>query len=237
MLTAVRRRRVQARLGRLGPGQAGMTLTEVLVSVTLLVVVVVPILNFLSSTQRSEGVVSDSTRQQADARIAIESFSRSLREATYPQGATYVDSSIFDSAGDNSVTFYTDLDSDGVAEQVTYTLDVAASKVTRTVVVPDCSSTCSYVNGATTSSTMVDNVRNADLSACGQGQTGTTPLFTFYQVDRGTGTLTAIPSTQNVNNLVDISYVIMKVVLDITPNRAPTCQTLTTSVSLRNWRG
>ncbi|HEX9375096.1 MAG TPA: hypothetical protein VGB19_02490 [Actinomycetota bacterium] len=223
--------------GRAG-AEHGTTLAELMIVIMLLGLVVAPAVTFLISSQRNEKTVSDSVQQQQDARLALEQFSRALRESSYPQGLTYSQSSLFDAAADNDVTFYTDIDTDGIIEKVRYWLDSGNAQILRTVTDPDCTqSPCSYGATATaTTTTVITNVRNADLTAC-QGQSGTQALFLYYSVDRGTGAQNAISSGGTINNLVDINYVKMTVVVDITPGKSPTCQTLETAVSLRNWRG
>src|SRR5437867_2596461 len=114
MLTRTRVRRT-GRLPRLR-SEAGTTLVELMVVVALLAVVVGPAYMFLSSSQRNQRTVGESVQQQEDARVALEAFSRSLREATYPQGLNYNDSSLFDYAQDNDVSFYTDVGNDGLVD-------------------------------------------------------------------------------------------------------------------------
>ena len=62
---------------------------EVTIAAALPALVVAPTAAFLTSTQRSEKIVGDAARQQADARVALEAFVRSLRESGYGQGLNY----------------------------------------------------------------------------------------------------------------------------------------------------
>ena len=218
--------------------EEGLSLTELAIVSALLLVVIVPATQFIVTTQRNERIVSEATRQQQDARTGMETFSRSLREANYPEGLTYTESSIFGAAAQNDVTYYADADGDGVTEKVRYELDAANAEVKRTVTEPNCAEApCSYTNGATSSTnTVVSYVRNANLAAC--NSSGSKPLFTYYQLDPGTGGVTEIPTpAPGIDALVDINYVKLQVVADVTPGKSPTCQTLETAVSLRNWRG
>ena len=86
---------------------------------------------------------------------------------------------------------------------------------------------------------IIENVRNVAPSAsCTNYSGGAQPLFTYYTVDRGTGAQTPVSiSGVFVNSLVDISFVQITAIVDITPGQSPTCQNIRTSVSLRNWRG
>jgi Tfp pilus assembly protein PilW len=219
--------------------ERGTTLTELAVVVALLGVVLAPAYMFLTTSQSNQRLVDESVQQQQNARVALEIFSRSIREATYPEGYDYSQSSLFGSAAYTDVSFYSDFGNDGTIDRIRYFLDDANSRVERTVTVPDCSgTTCSYgVTATSSTSTVVENVRNADLSAC-SGGTGSQKLFQYYSVNRSSGAPSEITSSVGVlYNLVDINYVKMTVVVDITPGKSPTCQSIDTAVSLRNWRG
>jgi type II secretory pathway component PulJ len=232
MLTGLRGRARRARV------EGGFTVIELTVAFALLGVIVVPAFVYLSSTQHSERVVSEAVRQQQDSRVALNAFARAIRESDYPDGYTYSSSSIFVAASSNDVTFYSDLNNDGVPDMVRYWLD--GTNINRTETRPDCSShPCDYFGaGAVTSTTvMVENARNPNPAQCGKPPlTPPVPLFSYYKADKGTGSLTQI-SPISANDLVDINYVVLAVLIDITTTKSPVCQTLTTSVSPRNWRG
>jgi type II secretory pathway pseudopilin PulG len=224
-------------LGRL-KHEAGITVIEMVVAVAILGLVAPAAMTFVFSMQRNERRVSEATAQEHEARLAVESLSRSLREAGYPEGLSYDSSSIFLTAANDAVTFYSDPDSDSVMERITYRLVPSTSLIERVTVEPDCSvSPCSYATGATSSTrTAVSNVRNGDMSACGSAPGTIEKLFRFYTVDRGSGVRTEISSFV-ADRLVDVSYVQATVVTDITPGQSPICHRLTTGVTLRNWRG
>ena len=228
MLTAIRRM-----LSR----EEGMSLVEVLIVMVLMGIIIPPALMFISSTQRTEREVADATQQQQDARTALESLSRHLREAGYPEGLNSSQAAIFASASPNTMSFFTDFDTDSVNERVTYSLDTTSAEISRTILEPDCSvAPCAYTGTGTTAVTM-QNVRNGDLAPCGDAPGTSTPVFRYYKGDPGAGTLTEIPAAPTVDALVDISYVSVTLVSDVRPEDTPVCQRLETAVSLRNWRG
>lgn len=235
MLSAFSPRRVLRRLKE----QAGITLIEMVVATAILGLVAPGAMMFVFSMQRNEHRISEATQQEHASRLAVEALSRSLREAGYPEGLSFDSSSIFLSAANDSVTFYSDPDGDSVMDRLTYRLVPASSLIERIKVEPSCGpSGCSYSTGATSSTRIaVENVRNGDMTACGSAP-GTPPekLFRFYTVDRGSGVQTEI-SSFIADRLVDVSYVQTTVVTDVTPGQSPSCHTLTTGVSLRNWRG
>jgi Tfp pilus assembly protein PilW len=222
-------------------GESGLTLVELCITMSLLAVVTVPAMNFMIGTQRAERIANEATQQQQGARLAIEQLTRWLRQADYPQGHTYQDSQIFLSANDSDLTFFSDVDDSGINEMVRYWLDSSTASLKRTITVPDCSiSPCSYIdaNAVATTVTVIQNVRNADLTAC--SSSGSSPVFTYYKRDPGTLGVypTPIPTpVGNINDLVDIYYVKVNIVVDVTPGKTPTCQTLTTTVQIRNWKG
>ena len=221
--------------------ESGLTLIELAITMALLAVITVPAMNFMISTQRAERISNEATQQQQAARVAIDQFARWMRQADYPQGHTYQDSQIFLSATDMDVTFYSDTDHNGINDKIRYWLDTSTASLMRTITVPDCSiSPCSYIdsNAVATTATVVQNVRNNNLTAC--SSSGSQPLFTYYSKDPGTGGVYPSPIATpiaDINYLVDIYYVKLSVVVDVTPGKSPTCQTLTTTVQLRNWRG
>jgi type II secretory pathway component PulJ len=219
--------------------EAGITVIEMVVAVSILGLVAPAAMTFVFSMQRNEHRISEATAQEHEARLAVESLSRSLREAGYPEGLSYDSSSIFLTAANDSVTFYSDPDSDSVMERLTYRLVPSTSVIERVTVEPDCSvSPCSYSTGATSSTrTAVKYVRNGNMTACG-APAGTPPekLFRFYTVELGSGLRTEISSFV-ADRLVDVSYVQATVVTDITPGQSPSCHTLSTGVALRNWSG
>jgi type II secretory pathway pseudopilin PulG len=218
-------------------GDAGITLIEIIITMSLLSLVIAPATLLLLSHQRTEIGVSDATRQIADARIAIERISRAVREAGYPAGLNYSNSEIVTGAEDYDFTVYTDVDGDGFNDKVRYHLDTSQAALLRDVTVPvNTSGVYSYTDPAatTTTSRLVDSVRNANPGTCGVAQ----PVFTYWTADRGTGALTQITNPGlDIGSLVQINYVKITLLLDIKPNRSPTCQVLGTSISLRNWRG
>lgn len=220
--------------------EEGFTLLEVLTAATLMSVAVTMTLAFLTSTQRSEIVVQEANQQLQENRGAMERISRSLRDASFADGLSADNSSIFVAAADDDVTFYSDVNNDGVTEKIRYFL--VGSSLKRSVTPADCSaSPCSYPTTTTPETVeLVGYVRNATPGTCGSAYTGTGPKATFkyYRVDRGTGALTAVPTpTTAIADLVDISFVRVEILVDITPDKAPTCSSLNMSIALRNWRG
>lgn len=218
---------------------AGMTLIELMIVTALLSVVIVATMGFLVSSQRSERTVREATRQQAEARVALDALTRTARGATYPQGYTYNDSSIVAAADKFEVSYYSDIDGDGLVDKVRYYLDTSSGELRLESFAPNCSaSPCTYPSTPTRTRVVVDNVRNADMSSCGQPAGSQAPVFRFYKAQRGTGTLTEIATpTAIYDQLVDISFFKVNLALDITPGRSPVCQDVTTSVNIRNWRG
>lgn len=228
---------------------AGITLLEVTITLALLSLVTFPAGMWLGTMQRSDLFVGDATRQLADTRLALEGMARTIRPATYAFGDNAFNSSIFHSAGDFHVTFYVDANGDGIAERVSYDFDQPTSSIRKTSITPACGTgadgrmACDYATGVARTSTVVQNVRNDAPSSC--PNTTRRPIFSYYKVDPGTGEPVQLASSggdlsvssNDINDLVDINFVQVEVVVDLSPGRGPNCTNLKTSVQLRNWRG
>ena len=63
----------------------------------------------------------------------MKALSRAMREGSYPDGHTWNDSSIFMSAADNDVTFYADVNNDGIPDLVHFWLDTSTNSVVSTI--------------------------------------------------------------------------------------------------------
>jgi len=230
-------RALKSRVG-FADGERGVTLVELMVATGILMVAVVPAFTFLSAQQRTANILEQTARQQQQARYGLSVFGRSIRGAGYPAGYSYIDSSMFNYAATSDVSVYSDVNNDHTTELVRYWLDTTTHKVMRSVTGPDCASPpCDYTAGLwTKTAPLVSDVRNNSTAGCG-ATSPPTPLFAYFTVDPGTGAQTPIATPGgNVNNLVDINYVSLALVVDVTPGRSPTFQCLKSGVQLRNWR-
>jgi hypothetical protein len=214
----------------------GVTLVELVVVVGLLMVVLVPVFMFLSSIGQGEARVAHATAQNADARLGMERMARAIREANYPQQRTYANSALFDTIGANDVKFYSNANNDEYIERARFY--ISGTTLNKTVTVPDCTQNpCSYGGTPSGPSPVIENVQNAVPGTCGRAAGQTQPLLTYYTKTMGSATPTALNPTTDVDKIVDIYQVKITLQVKIDARNAPVCETLATTVQLRNWRG
>jgi len=101
-------------------------------------------------------------QRTAAANRFIKTISKEIREASNGVGV----GSLWVTAGENSLTFYSDVNGDGLAEKISYTLAEGETDLKRTVVEPG--SSPYYATEGETS------------IVCAEVQNGTTPIFTYY---------------------------------------------------------
>lgn len=209
-------------------------MVELMVAISLLGIVVVAAMGAMITALRTQNVESNAVQQESTARTALQALAKTMRGANYPAGDTYSNSSIFVSATPDDVTFYSDTLGTGVPQLVRYYLDSTHTILEQDVTSANCASSCTYQGQTPRTSVVSTNLVNLDTSGC----TGiaNTDVFSYFYADPGTGQLTVVPSGSLYNNLVDISYVQVTLVIDVNPGHSPNCQVVQTGVSLRNWR-
>lgn len=104
------------RLAKLIKSSEGMSLTELLITCTLLVVVITAIYDLFYFTEHSWKASSAATNAQINARLGIDRLVKELRQAEEPADG----SEKIPVANQNEVVFYLDTDSDSLAEKVHY---------------------------------------------------------------------------------------------------------------------
>jgi type II secretory pathway pseudopilin PulG len=222
--------RLRSRMPRLRDDR-GVTLIELALVILLLTITAGAAFNFLFATQRHEARISNATQQDQAARTGMERVARALREARYPQGMDYTNSAIFEAGGTLDTTFYSDANNDDLAERTRIYL--VGTTLYKSYVVPNCTTTpCGYP-GAAVATKIIDDVKNGIATAC--GRTSTKPMFTYYKKIAGGGSQEANPGA-NINEIVDIFQVKITLQVQKSSVNAPACQTLETTVQLRNWR-
>lgn len=223
---------------RLFRGAEGLTVLELTVAMALVMLIMAPVLMFVATAQRNQSALYNSTGAQADARQAINTVARNLRDAEYPAGTTYASTNSDMFAGTPSatdITFFSEVDavqgtnlSNGTIYQVEYVL--SGNSLIQKMTPPSCTgSTCTYPSSGTMSRTLLSDVVNSSTSSCSNGITATS-LFTFYEQNIATGQLEALVDQPN-----SINYVQMALITGPTSGKG-TCTEIQTSVSLRNWR-
>lgn len=186
----LRARICAARADRDGRGpDAGMTLVELLVAMFVTSILLAGVATVFSGTMRGVRTVNTKTGTTADARIAMEAISRTLRVAIIPTN----ESSALVTAGPSTLTFYALINRTGSATAtplpslIEYawngTCVTEAQTLGRTLTVPASSgSTLAWDTGRT--------------SKC-LARTSIAPVFSYYKADASSGanafTLIALP--------------------------------------------
>ncbi len=192
---------------------SGFTLVELLISIFIISMLTVVINSFARDVFYMSYTLSDSMSAQFDTRHIVNIMANELREAApsnlgaYPLALT----------SDTAITFYSDLNNDGLEEQVRYLLNGA--NLLKGVTVP-------------TGSPLTYNLTNEKITTLISGvvSSSTQPIFQYYpQSYAGTGS----PLTQPVN-IVSVSFVKITVIIDKNTNHAPSQVVVTSGVSLRN---
>jgi prepilin-type N-terminal cleavage/methylation domain-containing protein len=191
----------------------GFTLVELLISIFIISLLTVVINSFARDVFYMSYTLSDSMSAQFDARHIVDSMASELREASQSSLGAYP----LVLTGDNSITFYSDLNNDGLEEQVRYFL--SSTTLEQGVVVPT-GSPLSYNQANEKISTLISSVVSSS----------TQPIFQYYP---STYAGTSSPLTQPVN-INNVSFVKITVIIDKNTNHAPSQVVVTSGVSLRN---
>ena len=189
----------------------GLTLVEMLVTIGIFAIIMVTLVNSIIIFYRANGVAIEQSYQIESARRGIELLVRDLRESTYGDNGAFPLASI----ASTSITFYSDTDRDSVAEQMHY--ELSGTTLTRSVVNPS-GNPIGY-SDAPAVSPVSTYVRNDEEG---------TPIFRYYNVLGN--------EISDYNEIVNVVFIKVSLVVNIRPVRAPEEFTLKSSATLRNLR-
>lgn len=190
--------------------QRGFSLLESLVVLTVFVMIVSAIVAALRYTYRGQRFAFEQADATRSARSGVERAVEDLREASYADDGAYPVVALATS----SVTFYSDYDNDEKIERMRYFLDGSDLKrgITESAGDPP-----AYATSSETVSTISNDVRNNAIG---------TPLFTFYDTD---GALMV-----DLSDIDALAFVVVRLVVNLHPERAPEDFELRSSAALRN---
>jgi prepilin-type N-terminal cleavage/methylation domain-containing protein len=191
----------------------GFTLVELLVSIFIVSVLMVIINSFARDTFFMSTTLSDSMTAQYDARHVVNNMANELREAAPSALGAFP----LVSAGDNSLTFYSDINNDGLEEQINYF--VSGTNLEQSIIVPT-GSPLSYNPANQTTSILVSGLVSSS----------TQPIFQYYP---STYAGTSSPLVQPVD-VSAVTLVKITVIIDKNVNHAPAQVVATTQVNIRN---
>ena len=189
--------------------QSGTTLLEVLVWISIFTFAMLALVSSLLSFYRANTYTLEQAQAVSDARRSIDGLVSNLREADYASDGAYPVVAIATS----SVTFYANVDSDSLIEQVHYYLDGTSLK--ESILKPS-GSPLSYTGTATTT-TISPYIRN---------NTQGVDAFHYYDVSGNQIT--------DMTKVSDVRFVTVQMIVNIEPNRLPNELTIESSATLRN---
>lgn len=190
--------------------QAGFSVMELLVGMTIVITVGIVAFAFANSTITMSGFLSRRTFAQQDARKVLEAFSREFRETA----ASAIGAYPIEAASSTALVFFSDTDSDGFVERIRYFADGAFLKKGTTR--PDVND-LRYDPGTEQVKTLVQFIANPSVFAYYDG---------FYI---GGG-----PALPDPADPVRIRYVVLTLTIDENPGVAPDALVLQTTVTSRN---
>ncbi len=188
----------------------GMTMIEMLVTLSIFIVIMLAITFSLVSFYRYNAYGVEQSAAVDSARRGIEPTINHIREATYSDEGAYP----VVSASQNSFSFYSDIDRDNSVEKIRLFLD---SGVFKKGVIESAGDPLTYDGQPETVFILSENVRNVD-----QGVN----IFKYYN---NTGV-----EIIDLSNVSEIAFVKMSVIVNINPARSPNEFTIRASAALRN---
>jgi prepilin-type N-terminal cleavage/methylation domain-containing protein len=192
--------------------QFGFTLVEMLVVIAINTLLLAAIMGAVTQIYKNNSYTFEQANEIEAARRSIGIWVRDAREMTLGADGSYPVAVL----QNNKMGFYSDIDRDSNVEYVEY--ELSTTTLTKKTYNP-------VGNPPVYSTTTPDSTEI--LSTYVQNNTQGVPVFTYYSA---TGTVLASPSAM----LTDMRYVIMKVIVNVDPNRSPGEFMLHASAAPRN---
>ena len=190
----------------------GMTLLEAIIWLGVFVVILTAIVSSLRYTYRGQRFAFEQADATRSARVGVERSVRDLREASYADNGAYPIVSLATS----TATFYSDYDNDEKIERIRYFLDGTDLK---RGIIESAGDPAVYATSSEEVSVLSTDVRNSALG---------TPLFTYFDRD-GTEVV-------DLTDVDALAFVLVRLVVNLHPERAPDDFELRSSAALRNIR-
>ena len=197
----------------------GFTAVELLIVISIMVIVFVATTLFGRDIFALSTIFRGSLDEQFEARKLVKDVVAEIRRIAPAQNGAYPLSNVSTS----TMTFYVDLESDGVAERVRYYLD--DTTLYKGVIVPS-GNPLVYDEDDEEISSYVELVINPSASS--------TPIFEYFG-NTYTGASTSDPMTYPIS-IEDVRHVSVTFVLDKYSNRDPGPISVTSHGTIRNLR-
>lgn len=192
--------------------QSGFGLVELLVTLGIMVLVLWALANFQVKVFSENAWLESSLSADSEARRGLKRLVAELRGAAQSENGTYA----LANATADGLTFYADIDADGVREQLRYF--VSGSEFRRGVIEPT-GNPLTYSAGAEVVTTVVNNLVNPAQA-----------VFTYYD-ENYTGSEAALTAPINLPVVRLVKVLIM---IDADPARPPGPLTFESQVAVRS---
>lgn len=195
----------------------GFTLIEILVAMGIFTGLAVLVSTFGKDIFVNNTFIQNSLVVESEARGALKRAIAELRAASPSSNGLYP----LAVADKNTITFFSDIDKDGLRERVRYFVatSTSSSSFKRGVIKPTGAPSV-YVEANELLSTVVHDIVNPT----------STPVFAFYD-DTYNGTSSPLAWPVDVST---VRLVKMTIMVDTNPARSPTVMTFTSQVTIRN---
>jgi len=193
----------------------GFTLIEMLIVIAVSGIALGALSVFIISNYRSYYFNLEQVQAINEARKGVETMVREIREARYADDGSYP----LAKAGDNEFIFFSDIDRDGLTEQVRYFLQ--SNNLMKAVVKPS-GDPPQYLTANTSTSTISSFVNNGPAAA----------IFTYYNGDwPGDAVHNPLPT---LTRLTDTKLMHVHLEINVTPSRPPNNFVLESDTQIRN---
>ncbi len=189
----------------------GFTLVEVMVTVAIATILFIMVFDFFSQSIKIQDFVSEQNQAVSDARKGMSTFTKELREATYADTGAFP----LAEASENSLIFYSDIDTDINIERIHYYLEEAI--LYKGVLEP---------SGSPLDYTGEETVTVISYSVYNEAN----PLFTYYADDYPEdATALTYPADLSLITLIK-----MHLAVNVDPENVPETFTLDVFAQVRN---
>lgn len=193
--------------------KSGVTLVEIIIYLAIFIIVIGGVTTFGRDIFFYNSATQSDLTAQLEGRRVVKSMVAELREAIPSSLGAYPISQVSTS----SITFYTNIDSDSLKEQVRYYL--SNRKIYKGIIKPS-GNPLVYNPASETTKIEVTDVVNGT----------STPIFQYYDINYG-GTGNALSAPVNIPS---VRLIKVNVIIDKDSNRSPIPLSITSQVSIRN---
>lgn len=190
---------------------SGFTLVEAMLTISIGTLLVVGIVGFMIEAGRLQTFISEQSEAVETANDATQHMTKALRETTDGADGSYA----LEVTESNTVTFYSDIDTDADAEQITYTL--SGTEIIQSIIEPT-DAPAEYLTENQTDKTIATSIVNGTYT--------NTAIFSYYDVDN---VLLDEPI-----DLAEVTLIQVHLDVNVDPNRIPDTHTIETFIQLRN---